>query len=249
MSGYWLDKAAIKDAITRGAHEALDEIGDEIAVDARRRAPIRKVFKEKQGHRRKFRAPSEGERSQAIARAGRYYSTIQPDEFKRRRAVAHLQHYAKVQLPRKGSANSVSRSSALRHLGHEEAGTFTSSSGASQRRGGGYEPGPKLNPLLTTRGRYEVRTGRAIHLAPTGQGSRQNVQVGGALKASIGSEGVIQTSTGQSVTVSAAIGYAKYVEFPTVRTAAQPFLLPALHAKRGDLAHRVAVKIKEQLGG
>jgi hypothetical protein len=75
------------------------------------------------------------------------------------------------------------------------------------------------------------------------------VQIGGALKASIGNEGVVQTANGLKVTVSAAIRYAKYVEFPTIRTAAQPFLLPALHAERGRLPREMAAAIRKQLGG
>jgi HK97 gp10 family phage protein len=105
-----------------------------------------------------------------------------------------------------------------------------------------------LNPLLTSRGRYEVRSGRAIHKEVLPSGNTK-FHIGGALKASIGSEGAIQTGEGVEVRVTAAIRYAKFVEFPTTHNAAQPFLLPALHDNRERLRKEVANEIKRRLGG
>ena len=249
MSGtYFFNKAFILDRVRMGLEDALDDVGERVAADARRRAPIRKVFKEKSGFRRKFRALTDEERTQAIDRANAYYGS-RGQEFKRRRAVAHIRFYAKVQVPRRGSMNSVGNSMALRQLGIEKAGKFKSTSGAFKLRGGGFEPGPEQASKMTAQGRYEVRSGRAIHREASELGTQNRVQVGGALKASIGSEGVTETDSGVKVRVTAGIRYAKFVEFPTIRTSAQPFLLPALHGARARLPRDVATAIKKSLGG
>jgi hypothetical protein len=244
-----LDVRGIKAAIRRGEEEGLEEVGEAIAIDAKRRAPIRKVFKEAKGYRRRFRRLSDQERSLATRRANDYYSRVQPNEFKRRRAVAHIKNYAMAARPGKGSLNSLSSSARLRVLGIESNGRFKSTSGAVRRVGrnvrGGFEPGPDLAPLLTSRGRNEIRSGAAIYRKPTAAGAQ--VQVGGKLKASIGAKDVVETPTGVKVEIVAAIRYAKFVEFPTIHNAAQPFLRPALHAKRDTLAKSISRAISSHL--
>jgi len=243
----FLNIAAIKGAIHVAEEMTLDEIGDAIAGDARRRAPIRKVFKEKKGYRRKYRNLTPTEKALATQRANNYYGHIAPDEFKRRRAVAHIANYARVQIARPSSANTLSRTRELRLLGTETSGRFTSTSGASRLRSGGFEPGPDAAKAMTTRGRYETRTGRAIHMQETTKGTQ--VRVGGALKASIESDGAVQSGHGMKVTVAARIRYAKFVEFPTVRTASQPFLLPAMQGQRSRLTSVFASNLRKTLGG
>lgn len=252
MANVWLDKARIIEAFQRGAEDALDEIGDVIAADAKRRAPIRKVFKEPAGYRQKTRALTSGEKTQAIERAERYYTKTQPNEFKRRRAIGHIRNYARVGLQTRGSANAPRVSAKARLLGFERGGKFFPSNPGTRRTfnsrtGSGYEPDAALKSKLTGRGLYEVRSGRAIHIETVG--GRTRVKIGGALKASIGNEGVVQTGNGVKVTVEAAIWYAPFVEFPTIHNRAQPFLLPALHAQRQNLARKVAKAIKQNLGG
>ena len=118
----------------------------------------------------------------------------------------------------------------------------------SRRTGAQGFDSASLNPKLTSRGRYEVRSGRAIHLVPTAGGGK-SVQIGGRLKASIESEGAIQTGQGATLRVTAGVRYAKFVEFPTIRTSAQPFLLPALHDNRQRLVKTMAAEVKKALGG
>ena len=248
MSGSaYLNIPAIVGMIRSAASDTLDEVGDLIAADARQRAPIRKAFKEKAGYKRKFRSLTPAEKNLATARANRYYGSVRPDEFRRRRAVAHIQNYARVQIARPGSANALARTRQLRFLGIESGGRFTSVSGASRLSQGGFEPGPAASAAMTARGRAEARSGSSIHMAEGSGGT--HVQVGGALKASIESGGATQTGSGQSVTVTAAIRYAKFVEFPTVRTAAQPFLLPALHDQRSKLKDLFATNLRKTFGG
>ncbi len=240
---------AIMERVRLAEAAALESVAARVTAEARRRAPIRKVFKEPKGFRRKFRELTPSEKLLAIKRANAYYGQ---SSFSGRRATAHIRNYAKVQLPRRGSNNSLSSSRTARVLGTLQGRKFTPRVDATRvvsRRTGasGYES-KALNPKLTSRGRYEVRSGRAIHLAPTAEGGK-SVQIGGALKASIESEGVIQTGQGTEVRVTAGIRYAKFVEFPTIRTAAQPFLLPALHDNRQRLVTTMAAEVKKALGG
>jgi HK97 gp10 family phage protein len=228
---------------------ALEIVAARVTAEARRRAPIRKVFKEPKGFRRKFRDLTQGEKLLAVKRANAFYGE---GSFNARRASAHIRNYAKVQLPRRGSNNNLSASRTNRTLGVLRGRQFTPRDDArrivSRRTGASGFDSPNLNPKLTSRGRYEVRSGRAIHLAPTAGGGK-SVQIGGALKASIESEGAIQTGQGATITVTAGIGYAKFVEFPTIRTHAQPFLLPALHDNRQRLVKTMAAEVKKALGG
>jgi len=74
------------------------------------------------------------ERGLAARRAQTYYTQVQPNEFKRRRALASIRNYAKAELPRRGSANSLANSRNLRVLGYIRGGQFSSSTGASPQR-------------------------------------------------------------------------------------------------------------------
>lgn len=249
-STFWFDKSRVLAAVRAGVKEGLDEVANVVAADAKRRAPIRKVFKERRGFRPRTRSLTRAELSQAISRANAYYGVNKGYLVGRKSPRHPLTFYeASVRLARPGSANSLARSRKLRTLGYERGGRFISTSGARRNRTGGFEPGPALGKALTSRGRYEVRSGRAIHLEASAHGTQNRVQVGGALKASIGNEGVTETSTGMKATVAASIRYAKFVEFPTIRTRAQPFLLPALHQQRRQLPQTVAAAIKRNLGG
>ena len=221
---------------------ALEEVADYVARDAKARAPVRKVFKEAKGFRRAFRPLASPEKVLAIKRAMAYQGY---SDFQRRRSVAHIQHYARAELRRPGSANSLSRSRTLRLLGTESGGRFSARVDAI-RSGRGFTSAA-LHPLLTSRGRYEVSSGRAIHREATTSGV--NVQIGGRLKASIGNEGVVQGNNGATAKVSARVPYAKFVEFPTTHNASQPFLLPALQGARGRLRSTLASNLRSRLGG
>jgi hypothetical protein len=250
MPDVWLDIPAIMRRVRMGEIEGLEEVGDRVAVDAKRRAPIRKVFREKPGFRRKFRPLDRAQRALAIRRANAYYG---PGGFKARlsqlsakqRAKARF-NYSHAEVSRKGSMNSLAASRQLRLLGIERNGRFTSPSGNVRTRRG-VEPSASLKQKLSSRGLYEVRSGRAIHREPGASGTR--VMAGGALKASIGSEGAVEMPHGATVTVSARIRYAKFVEFPTIHNAAQPFLRPALYAERSKVKATLAAAIRRTLGG
>lgn len=238
-----LNIARIVELVTAAEEDAVDEVADYVARDAKARAPARKVFREGAGFRRKFRPLTTPERNLAIKRAMAYQGY---SDFERRRSVAHLRNYARVELRRPGSNNSLTRSRQLRLLGTERGGGFTPRVDA-RRLGRGFTSA-SLHPLLTSRGRYEVRSGRAIHREVADSGATK-VQIGGRLKASIGNEGVMNQGEGVVAHVSARVRYAKFVEFPTTHNAAQPFLLPALHGARGRLRSALARELRSKLGG
>lgn len=223
---------------------ALEEVSEFVARDAKARAPVRKVFKEAKGFRRKFRPLTSPEKALAIRRAMAYPGYT---DFERRRSVAHIQNYARAELRRPGSNNSLAKSRQLRVLGYERGGRFSPRVDAV-RRGSGFNSA-SLNKLLTSRGRYEVKSGRGVFRNLSDAGEASTVTVGGRLKASIGAEGVRKTDRGMEVRVSARVRYAKFVEFPTTHNAAQPFLLPALHGARGRLRAALGRELRSKLGG
>ena len=239
---------AILARVRQAEAEAIEQVSVAVVAEARRRAPIRKVFKEKPGYRRKFRQLTSSERLLAIKRANAYYGA---GTFSARRATAHIRNYARVASQRPGSQNALRRSRTNRTLGTARAGItgpFTPRTDArrvvNRRTGAIGFSSPSLSPLLTSRGKYEVRSGRAIHITAAGK-----VQIGGALKASIEAEGAVETGNGMEDRVTAGIRYAKFVEFPTIRTHAQPFLLPALHQNREKLVKVMAAEVRKALGG
>jgi len=232
-------------ALVQAAEErALEEVAAQIVTDARVRAPVRKVFREGKGFRRRFRPLTPLERNLAIRRAEAFSGY---NDYQRRRSVAFLRNYARAELRRPGSANSLARSRTLRNLGVIRNGSFRARADAIRNSRGGYTSA-SLHPLLTARGRYEVRSGRAIHLEVLASGAVR-VQIGSRLKASIESEGVVQTGNGATVKVTAGVRYAKFVEFPTTHNAAQPFLLPALHDNRARLRQALSREVRKALGG
>lgn len=238
-----LNIPAIVSRVEAAERAALEEVAGYIVADARARAPVRKVFKEAKGHRRRFRPLTPLERNLAIRRALAYQGY---SDFARRRSVAYLQNYARAELRRPGSANNLARSRTLRVLGIERGGRFRARADARRVRGGFVSE--SLNPLLTARGRYEVRSGRAIHREVLASGNVR-VQIGGRLKASIGAEDVISDGQGSTVRVTAGVRYAKFVEFPTTHNAAQPFLLPALHDNRTRLKSTLQREVRKAFGG
>jgi hypothetical protein len=244
---YWFNASRVIDKVRDALEDELDEAAHRIAADARQRAPIRKVFKEKRGFRFKTRALTAQEHAISTRLRAEWYGS---------RGIADpgvSAHYNRVQLPSRKSANTLAHSQQHRQLGTITRGRFTGIGGTtrsfSTRSGtSGYEPGPWLKARLTARGLNEIRSGSAVHIAETGKGFRA-VQAGGALKASIDTDPVRETGTGVEAVVAARIRYAKFVEFPTIHNRAQPFLLPALKDEQRTFVRDVAAAIRRSLGG
>ena len=244
---YWFNAEAVLAKVRAGLEDGLDEAAERIAANARQRAPIRKVFKEKRGFRFKTRALTAQEQSVSTRLRNEYYGALGMA------APTVSAKYNRVQLPSRKSANTLAKTRADRQLGTIARGRFTGANGATRffARSTGtfnYEPGAAVKARMTRRGINEVRTGSAVHIAETGKGFK-SVQVGGALKASIDTEPVRETGTGVEAVVAAKIRYAKFVEFPTIHNRAQPFLLPALKDEQRTFTKDVASSIRRSLGG
>lgn len=98
----------------------------------------------------------------------------------------------------------------------------------------GYTTNERVDAQLSSRGRYEVRSGRAAIEGETGK-----IQIGGRLKKSITASGAQESTKGVTNNIGTDVEYAIYVEFPTSHNAAQPFLLPALHEQKRHLKPRL----------
>jgi hypothetical protein len=253
-ASYWFDKARVLERVQMGLEDGIDEAADRIAADARQRAPIRKVFKEKRGFRRKIREATSQETvvrqrlTNEYYRAQAAYGVVDRlGRTARQKRSLSLMKYKAIMRPSRKSANAWANSREDRQLGVVRRGTFRGYSGNRRiwtRSGAGVEPGEPLRAKLTARGLYELRTGRGVFQSATGE-----VQAGGALKASIDTRPVHETAAGVETEVVAAIRYAKYVEFPTVHNRAQPFLLPALKDEQRTFVRDVAASIRRSLGG
>lgn len=236
---------AIYTAVSATAAKVVRRAGQIAVGSARERAPVRKVFV---GGRRP---------------AARFYSL----------AEAKLELPAFLQTePRHPSGRRMSQAQALRQLqatpiatGHNRANSWRKTAtdrnlvkGAS----GKYDilAKPEAFYGLTSRGRYELRSARAVSFnlkeqsvvseiknPYTGQvtkvkrhfgrfqGEGGSPRLGGSLRRSIETE---DRSEGPIIKVSVVAGgehapYARFVEFGTRHAAAQPFLRPALKYVEG----------------
>lgn len=239
--------------VERGIYGALDEaIDNTLAFGeryAKRKAPVRKVTRRGR---------------QAVTRA------LNPAE------IANLPEFAKKglspisgrsirtgELPRttvvRSGASRLSPQARIRgttyNLGAKGRDVIFGESGAAQMRS------EKFTQLLDSRGRYELRTQRAVHTQQVTaidrdvQGSAVGRLLGGTIRhgerSTLG--GRLRAEITTRITSSATRGgiaegvlespteYAKYVEFPTSRTAAQPYMRPAREAMKPVL-RREAVK-------
>jgi hypothetical protein len=98
--------ARVVELVEQAEEAALETTAAWIVKDARARAPVRKVFKEPKGFKRKFRSLTPQERNLAIKRALAYkgYTDLQ-----RRRSVAFIRNYARAEVPRRGSNNAEAK--------------------------------------------------------------------------------------------------------------------------------------------
>lgn len=92
----------------------------------------------------------------------------------------------------------------------------------------------RFNTPLTARGRFELKSGRAAFTSPTG-----SMTLGGRLRGEILA---VPSESGGPTWVAKVVSptpYAKYVEFGTRRSRAQPYLRPALSQVRESFRARM----------
>lgn len=127
-------------------------------------------------------------------------------------------------------------------------------------------PDEQMNSLLTARGRYELRSERAIAYERSGAvkhptvGAKATmgtarfstrVTLGGTLRNEIRTRLISSASDGggvAAVRLESPTDYAQYVEFPTSRTSAQPYMRPAREAMRTRLVTETR-RAMERIGG
>ena len=98
-----------------------------------------------------------------------------------------------------------------------------------------------MNTPLTARGRWELKTGRAAFRSPGGR-----TTLGGRLRGEIHADPAEGSGPTWVAKVVSPTPYAKYVEFGTRRSRAQPYLRPALSQVRESF--RTRMKAAASLG-
>ena len=186
--------------ITSRLEGAVEVIATEIAISAARRAPVRKVFKGSAG-------------------GTRLQTDIEVAAEATERASMGLAPGAV--MTQSSPASRIHDFGDLRRIGLE--GRIPKGS-----PGGGRFARRLAHPVeLTGRGRWELKSGRAI-IKVGGQRF-----LGGKLKQSIKATGVTQSGAGTFIArVNVGVSYGKYVEFGTKHNRAQPFLRPAIASQR-----------------
>ena len=185
---------------------------------AREKAPVRKVFKGSVGH-----ASLQSVEEAASEAAVRSHIGLAPGPVRTQRTPAARVH-------RFGPRRLL-----VRPAFDPKVKRFRASSGQFAPRGTN-----KLlfNTPLTSRGRYELKTGRAN--ITTGGKS----YLGGRLRSEITHEPVSGADGIWTGAVLSPTPYAKYVEFGTRYSRAQPYLRPALAEQRAAFRSRIAAAMR-----
>lgn len=230
MSATWtmkLSRGLIKDILMANADLGLRTIGTRIEEQARELAPQRKVFAgvatpKSQGRVAGFRELLMLRRAMKKHTANPGEQSYRPSYRRKFGRVGLITVSARRRARLRDTAEQAASRSMIRasRLGYSYYGT---------------EP-------LSARGKYEVRSGRAV--IKTGGRRTPTFQLGGGLKRSIEA-----SSLGPGlIEVRASVPYAKFVEFGTRRSVAQPFLLPAFKSSRNafkkEIARAVGGKVK-----
>jgi hypothetical protein len=238
----------------------LDDFGLDVVKDARARAPVRKIFKQK---RRKYRDASTVKNYDFIKTALAHYKA-------QLRSSGYGSGPVKV---RRGSNKALkiggTRTISIKHRTERGESTFIrqqrffSAQGVGARAHhrvskpdfynrnkegfiqayktqSGFTTNEATDAKLSPRGRYEVRSGRAAVESESGK-----IQIGGRLKKSIVAEGAYREGHRTINSIGTDVPYALFVEFPTSHNAAQPFLLPALHGQKRNLLPRLEDALRE----
>jgi HK97 gp10 family phage protein len=253
--------------------KALAQFADQVAADAREHAPIRKAFRGGGHSRRKGqgRVPTALEFAYMKEQAEK---TSWFNEETQTMEKGYVNPNVRIITSRRVSKSSSAMdrrnvaSSKYRRLGTiqmrkvpgsksgERTITFTPRKGvrasmnvkaSTQNKEGVVEPptisdikvGKGLTRYMNNRQKYDLLHNRGINIRSTGKGKTWEVVIGGSLRDSI-----TASYDGLECKVTAAIDYAKYVEFGTRYMEAQPFLFPALINAHQYMAIFIASRVK-----
>lgn len=209
----WFNVAAIDAAVLRAGARALDLAGHRIASRAQELAPVRKVFAgQDKGYRVRVKTIDEIEADRAQRKAlglGPERTHIRPPTIVTHRAPQLLSQRTVVRSD-KYTGKTVQPHLAL----------------------------PGAQARLDRRGRYELKTGRAVH----------GDQLGGHLRDQIHSTAPEIDGRIIRVKVVSPAPYSKFQEFGTAHNPAHPYLRPAAHENkdsiRGDVAREIIAEVR-----
>lgn len=235
--------AAAMDAIKRRLHEAIEHsinaAGNEIYIDAVRRAPVRKVFKGANHHggRNQIRAVTKADVNFAgassvgkqLASKGSAFTTTRRSKIHAENPFSRAFHPDFLKARAEAIRGRLGEVPNAREVFVSSTGTFDLANVQGEKA---------KDKALSTRGRYELNSGRAV-FSTTGSFDRQSsregrISLGGRLRKEITITPLKRSGSHMSVSVVSPTPYAKYVEFGTRYAAAQPYMRPALakvHAK------------------
>jgi HK97 gp10 family phage protein len=197
---------------------AVTETAPLVAKDAQERAPVRKVFKGSVG-----RASLQSVEEAAAETHLRTRLGLAPGPVRTQRTQAARVH------------GMGPRRLLVQPTLDARAGRFRSASGRFAARG---EQRLIFNTPLTSRGRYELKTGRATFF------SGGKATLGGRLRGEITATPAVVEGYVITALVSSPTPYAKYVEFGTRHNRAQPYMRPALAAARPLFRERLAQALR-----
>jgi HK97 gp10 family phage protein len=267
-----VDTAVIANRIEKSIAEAVNEVAEHAHDRALRDVPSRKIF-------RYGRAPRTGDRQQArqetrtlsVAEAASEAAIRRrlglpsafPTDSSGRRTRGSSPQVQTALFP--GNYRTRDRANNYRSMDRRQFATIKGENRLvilEEREFRGKARGEKVSrtyrvPVpnaeaesdLDARGRYELKKGRAI-AERKGEGQT----LGGALRRTV-EDGLTPATPGGKLikaTIEAGSGevdYAKYVEFGTRRSRAQPFLRPALAQAREELRDAVVDALVQGLGG
>ncbi len=222
------DPNRVYNAILPRIVAVVNETAALVTEDAKKRAPVRKVFKGSAG-----RANLQSIEEAAAEAADRVRLGLAPGRVRTQRSPAARVH---------GFGPRRFLDSPTAPVYDVGVGRFRGSSGrfitaAQFRQAQPLNGRLRFNTLLTSRGRYELRTGRA------------NIRAGGrtAVGGRLRSEIAYTRAAGERVItayVESPTPYAKYVEFGTRHNRAQPYLRPAFAGQRAAFRQRLTATIR-----
>lgn len=247
----YIDFTKVERLIDRAARRAGDRSARFAEDQAQRRAPVRKLFRgttyrqgtagfrEPRIRQVRFRDPESGEAVRIRGQA----NAIEPLFRTRTRTGgrAYLSGDFRVVDTKTRTLRAARADLYITNRGGKVVSRRTEQISAEDVRVSG-------GRALTTRGRFEVRSGRANFRAP---GSR-TTRVGGRLRGEIHVEGPVDEDGVLwwyvvSATKDPETGrlYPRDQEFGTRRHAAHPFLRPGLHASRETFRRNVRREVRE----
>lgn len=227
-----IDWTKVEQAISRALAKELNHIGADIHAAAIARAPVRRVFKGGRRHNQ----PYEVFIQQVSANVGMFVPRGHAPNFTA--ISSNSVHSANVRLKR----SKVDLWQPYLKVG----GRFQQVKGAREvvtHSVNGQEHTHMAHMgmygQLSSQGRYELahphRANSAIYMGTLGGRLRRSIEMKQA------------TADDLEVSVYTEVPYAKYVEFGTRRSVAQPFLRPALMSQRSKLVSRLRAGVKEGL--